>query len=648
MKSFFNTIQKGRNKSSSSSSSSSSQLSSPSSVELTNSSSVVDNSHAHDSHHISNSSSTIYSSTSTTKLDNNNISAFLDILEQIIKLKCRNPNLIITINLEELMSDIGGKNKGSGGGAAAGTSPEIMNIVNHFRSGTINKFFLENQNINSLWSSIIKILQTSDPILSANSCISLSSMNHMTMRNSPPPPTSSVGGLSTSGSSSSLTSYDHSNSNYPIANHLPSYHQRLLGALFSASDMLIRLDSSCATTIADSVSHVLLWNSVPGSSENHAGFCSLIHNSAETFPYYYTFADRVGLLVHPIDSNEWMAILTEGNSGVIVGYSAALNPNYTHSPNKGGGVGRRNRGGDMVEGESKEGGSGRVGEEKERGRNSSSRYDEYDEKPSSSSSFSSSSLVPRGGGGAGAGIGGREGRNASSRYRNEGDLSLNLSSPSIIAGDSSMMMLSSDKRANTPNLGSSSLDSSPSSRSKSSEDHGISVGGREENKPEGRAASPGMKQFPSLPPSQQEVLNTSLARNPKGIAMNSSSMDNLSFQASNNRTRTEGKDKHGDDEDDDWDNSLDEIPSMEKETDNNRNNKPMDSGKGAGSNRNSRNASPSVTQQTQQQPSEPSPSLLVKLKDLQNIFSSSLISAASLEYRSYRNIDYNEDYADSK
>ena len=43
-----------------------------------------------------------------------------------------------------------------------------------------------------------------------------------------------------------------------------------------------------------------------------------------------------------------------------------------------------------------------------------------------------------------------------------------------------------------------------------------------------------------------------------------------------------------------------------------------------------------------------SPSIYVKLKDLQNVFSSSLVSAASLEYRSFRNIDFSEDYADVK
>ena len=45
---------------------------------------------------------------------------------------------------------------------------------------------------------------------------------------------------------------------------------------------------------------------------------------------------------------------------------------------------------------------------------------------------------------------------------------------------------------------------------------------------------------------------------------------------------------------------------------------------------------------------EPDDFIKIRNKQLQDVFSSSMVSSTSLEYRSYSNIDLREDYADVK
>lgn len=518
------------------------------------------------------------------RLDSTNLVAFVDILEQTVKQKMANPNILIEIK----------------------DNPEIMSIVNQFISGGCTKIFLEQHAMNNLWSAAMKIIHMSDPILSAKSCESLGKLKHETM---------------------GLPDNPVDNTNQNLTNGLPIYHQRLLGALFSASDMMIRLDAKSATAIADSVSNALIWNSAPGSSSNHRAFCNLIHNQCENFPYYYTFADRMGLLVKPIDSNEWMAILSEGNSGVIVGYSAALNPDYRHNPGGGGGGGGISR---------------RVSDPSILSADSSSlmksvdlstipgnsRIEILEEKP----------WLPS------PNKGGRvRNRDRDTGISKQDDSLLSISSP-----DTSLLgMMSFDKRSNTPNLGAApSLENSPVTLDKKS---ALSL--------EDSNTNPNKYTFPSVTrmspalldpplPISGNINNPNAGINPpssntqtRGIAMQLSS-ENLTkdtvttnYNNRNNRA-TEGRWNAGES----WDDDEDDENSISKEM------PPMNQANSSSRDNTKKNPGTSTTPTSVSS----SPSIYVKLKDLQNVFSSSLVSASSLEYRSFRNIDFSEDYADVK
>eukprot|EP00981_Chlorochromonas_danica_P003156 scaffold630_cov188-Ochromonas_danica.AAC.13 len=74
--------------------------------------------------------------------------------------------------------------------------------------------------------------------------------------------------------------------------------------------MIIRLDPSSSSTAADALSSVLIWNTAPGSLTNRHAFGNLIQNQRHDFPYSHTFEAKVNLQLTPLQSEEWMAILS--------------------------------------------------------------------------------------------------------------------------------------------------------------------------------------------------------------------------------------------------------------------------------------------------------------------------------------------------
>jgi hypothetical protein len=487
------------------------------------------------------------------KLDNSNLVPFIEILEQTVKQKIQHPNILIAVN----------------------DNSQMMSIVNDFIDGQCTKFSLENQNVNDLWSALIKIIHISDPILTAAHCDSLQDMNPATMSSADNPP---------------------ENSNTLVTSRLPVYHQRLLGALFSAADMMVRLDVQSAQPVADSVAHVLIWNATPGSPSNRKAFCSLAHNCAENFPYYFTFANRIGLLVKPIASAEWMAILTEGSRGVIVGYSAALNPNYRHDIS----VDRDGTAIDRISSASP--GHGLMQSVDLSATTGNGRVEVLEERPWNPQTAASALKAadpslrdPFGGGNS------LTARSSARLLKDDGLGGGGMGMGMGMGGGAGGGLF--DKRANTPNLlGASSRDSSPAHP---------------------RSASFGDDNNPSNPSNPS---NSNPSSNSRGIAMKPSSESLLyvpSASAGSSQRATEGRVTE-----ESWDDSFDrdDDPPAQGKT------KPL---------------APQTNKANQSPAQAPAP-VQVRLKDLQNVFSSSLVSASSLEYRAMRNIDYSEDYADLK
>jgi hypothetical protein len=476
---------------------------------------------------------------SSLKLDNSNLVPFIDILEETVKQKVQHPNIILKIT----------------------DNPQVINIVNDFANGLCTKYSLESQEFSDLWSAIVKIIQISDPILTAANCDTLQHLD------SGPLPTET-----------SAT----------IISRLPVFHQRLLGALFSACDMLIRLDANVASALASSASNALIWNSAPNSPENKLAFTSFVRHCSENFPYYFTFANRIGLSVKPVESKEWMAILTEGNSGVIIGNSAALNPNYSHNNPNNNPISPSNS---LMQ--SIDLSSTTTAAVTDKTRSSSSSLPPRNREGDNNGMMTTTTMGgrdrggerERGGGGSGGGGGGL-------------GLSLELF----------------DKRSNTPN--NMSLASSSSRDSNYSPAATMMISNNNSNsntKEDGEPTLP--RKGIAMKPSNENIHNNNSSSN------NNNNTNNKNNNNSNNRA-TEGRISS----EDDWD------EEQQQEEENNNNN-------------NMRNNNKKETPAPAAAPPAPK---TVKLKDLQNVFSSSLVSASSLEYRSFRNIDYNEDYADLK
>jgi hypothetical protein len=475
---------------------------------------------------------------SSLKLDNSNLVPFIDILEETVKQKIQHPNIILKIT----------------------DNPQVIDIVNDFANGLCTKYSLESQEFSDLWSAIVKIIQISDPILTAANCDTLQHLD------SGPLPTET-----------SAT----------IINRLPVFHQRLLGALFSACDMLIRLDANVASALAGSASNALIWNSAPNSPENKLAFTSFVRHCSENFPYYFTFANRIGLSVKPVESKEWMAILTEGNSGVIIGNSAAINPNYSHNnpSNPSNPISPSNSLMQSID-------------------LSSSAAAVTDKTRSSTSS-----LPPRNreGGGGGSDPSNNNNNNNSGmmggrdRGGERGGSGLGLSLELF------------DKRSNTPN--NMSLASSSSRDSNYSPAATMMINNNSNPNPNPNTIGSSGRQ--SEEDGEAALPRKGIAMKPSNENIHSNNSSSFTNNKNNNNRATEGRISS----EDDWD--------EEQEAENKDKN--------------------GVRKDKKETPAAAPPApKTVKLKDLQNVFSSSLVSASSLEYRSFRNIDYNEDYADLK
>jgi hypothetical protein len=188
------------------------------------------------------------------KLGTENVEPFVDLLETAVMKKLKTPQ----VSLEML------------------DNKQTNEVIEHFTGGFSNRSSLDKNDTNVLWSAAIKIIKMSDPIFSDRNCTTLQ--------------TASGFDVST------------------IASYLPLHHQQLLGALFSASEMIIRIDWSSANIAADSLSSVLIWNTAPGSLNNRHAFCNLINNQRKDFPYCHAFERKLNLNMEPLKNSEWIDI----------------------------------------------------------------------------------------------------------------------------------------------------------------------------------------------------------------------------------------------------------------------------------------------------------------------------------------------------
>lgn len=192
----------------------------------------------------------------TLKLDTSNLSPFMDILEDAVKQKIRSPkNALILVD-----------------------NRHTSQLTTNFASGSLNRSLWETHNTNTLWSSLMQIIQMSEPILSDVTCV--------TLRSATPQVVSQ------------------------IATVLPEHHRKLLGALFSASEMIARVDTSSAAVVASSLSQALVWNTSPKSAHTRNAFSNLIGNQRVDFPYALIFARNIGLNVEPMKAKEWHVIMS--------------------------------------------------------------------------------------------------------------------------------------------------------------------------------------------------------------------------------------------------------------------------------------------------------------------------------------------------
>ncbi|RYH22227.1 hypothetical protein EON65_19540 [archaeon] len=189
------------------------------------------------------------------KLDSGTVIPFIDLLETAVRKKAKSP----AVSLKLL------------------DNKQTTEVIDHFSNGFRNRISLDKNDTNVLWSAAIKIIKMSDPIFSDRNCTTLQTANAQDVSN--------------------------------IASFLPVHHQQLLGALLSASEMIIRIDNNSANLAADTLSSVLIWNSAPGSLMNRHAFCNLINNQRHDFPYCHSFERKLNLTVAPLSSDEWIAIL---------------------------------------------------------------------------------------------------------------------------------------------------------------------------------------------------------------------------------------------------------------------------------------------------------------------------------------------------
>lgn len=193
------------------------------------------------------------------KLDSSSLDPFVQLLETTVKQKNKSPDEIFA-----LVDD-----------------SNTSNVVNNFNSGLTTVANLETQSANILWSAMIQIVRQSEPILSDVNCTTLST-----------------------GTAQDV--------NY-IASILPPHHRQLLGALLSASEIIIRVDKRSAEVVTSSLSGALMKNLSPKPDDERSNaFCNLIGNQRIDFPFGITFARKVGINVEPIRTSEWITILAIG------------------------------------------------------------------------------------------------------------------------------------------------------------------------------------------------------------------------------------------------------------------------------------------------------------------------------------------------
>lgn len=188
---------------------------------------------------------------------------WVDLLEAMVRKKLKNPTTPLKAIDNKLTNE----------------------VIEAYLTGFRNRTVLDKADANVLWSAVTKVIKASDPILSDRNCTTLQIASSLEV--------------------SQLTSY------------LPVAHQQVLGALFRAAEMLIRLlDAHSAATTVDSLASLLIWNSAPGSLTNRHAFCNLIHAVREDFPYCHAFEQKLFNLpqaqaqgLEPLKAEEWIEIL---------------------------------------------------------------------------------------------------------------------------------------------------------------------------------------------------------------------------------------------------------------------------------------------------------------------------------------------------
>lgn len=170
-------------------------------------------------------------------------------------------------------------------------SPVVSSMVDAFMEGTLTKEIYLKHDASTLWSVVIKILETCNPILSYDNCANLRNATELQVST--------------------------------ITDGLPLHHQQILGALFATIEILIHSDETCGESVASSLSNTLLWSLTPDSPETTEAFVSLVSDHRTNLPYCFTFARKVGSAHDEIPSSMWTELLQRRSAAAAAVTSTA-------------------------------------------------------------------------------------------------------------------------------------------------------------------------------------------------------------------------------------------------------------------------------------------------------------------------------------
>ena len=164
--------------------------------------------------------------------------------------------------------------------AKSANESEVNLITQHFQTSSHSKqiTFLEKQTANNIWHSILRCLELMDPILPDNICQQL--------------PGAMVDAAKV------------------VLKDLPLHFQNLLGAIFCSLDIILDLEMSFADLLLKPLAKIIVWPFQPSSERCKDAMLSLVSQSKQLFPYYFTFSRKLSKVASIRSVDNWNALLS--------------------------------------------------------------------------------------------------------------------------------------------------------------------------------------------------------------------------------------------------------------------------------------------------------------------------------------------------